>query len=161
VAVWLRVPDLPVMVTVDGPGVAEADTASVTRRLACVGPAPNEPTTPVGRPDRLTVTVPANPFCGIRVRVLLREAPTGMLRAAGEADSVNVGGGVMVRAMATLLVRLPEVPVMVTVELPGATIGAASKVSVLRLAVLEGAKVAVTPLGRPEAASATVPPKPF
>jgi hypothetical protein len=50
---------------------------------------------------------------------------------------------------------------MVTVELPGATIGAASKVSVLRLAVLEGAKVAVTPLGRPEAASATVPPKPF
>ncbi len=83
-----------------------------------------------------------------------------MLRAAGETDKLNAGGA-MASEMVSLLVRLPEVPVMVTVEVLAGALTAAVKVSVLLVGVLVGLKAAVTPAGRPEAVSATVPVKPF
>ena len=70
------------------------------------------------------------------------------------------GGGLTTSAIVTVLVRLPEVPVMVTVDEPKAALLDAANVTVLLLAVLVGEKVAVTPVGRPEAVSATVPLKP-
>jgi hypothetical protein len=84
-----------------------------------------------------------------------------MLRAAGETDKENVGGPVTTSEMVSLLVRLPEVPVMVTVEVLAGALPAAVKVTVLLLAVLAGLNAAVTPVGRPEAVSDTVPVKPF
>jgi hypothetical protein len=93
--------------------------------------------------------------------VLAPLAPGLTLTLPGVATRVKLGGGLTVSAMVTLLVTLPEVPVMVTVEeLVGAVL-AAAKVTVLWLVVLAGAKLAVTPTGRPDAASATVPLKPF
>jgi len=158
--VSVRLPDLPVTVTVDVPGTAAAVTAKVTATLAGVAPGPNDPTTPAGRPDRLTVTEPAKPLCGVRVSTLFPLAPIAMLRAAGETDNENAGGPVTASEIVSLLVRLPEVPVTVTEEVLGGAPLAAVKVTVLLLAVVAGLKAAVTPLGRPEAVSATVPANP-
>jgi hypothetical protein len=57
---------------------------------------------------------------------------------------------------------LPDVPVMVTVVgPPAAAEPLAVRVKVLVLVVLVGLKDAVTPLGSPEAAKATLPLKPL
>ena len=64
-----------------------------------------------------------------------------------------VGVQLMVKAMVVLAVRLPEVPLMVTVAEPTAAVLPAVSVSTLLPVVGLVAKAAVTPLGRPEAAS--------
>jgi len=57
-------------------------------------------------------------------------------------------------------VRLPDVPVIVTVAVPVAAVAPAVKVSVLVVAGL-GLNAAVTPLGKPDAEKVTLPLKPF
>ena len=57
--------------------------------------------------------------------------------------------------------RAPEVPVMVTVAAPVVAVALAVKVSVLVVVVGLGLKAAVTPVGRPDAARATLPLNPF
>jgi len=53
---------LPVMVKVEVPTGVELATAMVRIAVAGVVPALKDPTTPEGRPARVTVTVPSNPF---------------------------------------------------------------------------------------------------
>ena len=60
-----------------------------------------------------------------------------------------------------VFIKLPDVPVMVTVDVPVVAVLLAVSVSVLVLAVLLGLNDAVTPLGRPEADKLTFPVKPF
>ena len=60
-----------------------------------------------------------------------------------------------------VLVKPPDVPVMVAVTVPVAAVLLAVSVNVLVLAVLLGLNEAVTPLGRPEADKLTLPLKPF
>ena len=158
--VTVRVPDLPVTLTVDAPVEAVAEAVSVRIALDGVDPELNDPTTPLGKPERVTVTVLLKPFFGVKVSVLFTEAPRGTLRADGEADTVKVGGSTTVSAMAALLVKAPDVPVMVTVALAAAALLAAVKVTV-RMPATVGPKAAVTPAGRPEAVIATDPLKPF
>ncbi len=67
----------------------------------------------------------------------------------------------MVREIVAEFVKLPEVPVMVTVTVPVVAVLLAVSVKVLVLAVLLGLKDAVTPLGRPDAEKLTLPLKPF
>jgi hypothetical protein len=55
----------------------------------------------------------------------------------------------------------PEVPVMVIECDPGAAVVPAVKDTVLDEVLLVGLKLAVTPVGRPEAVNATVPVKPL
>ena len=62
--------------------------------------------------------------------------------------------------MVVLLERLPDIPVMVTVQEPAAAAPDAVKVT-LRDGELAELHVAVTPVGRPDADNATVPLKPF
>ena len=50
---------------------------------------------------------------------------------------------------------------MVTVDVPGVAVLLAARVNVLVEVVLAGLKLAVTPLGRPEADRLTLPVKPF
>jgi hypothetical protein len=161
VAVRVRLPDVPVMVTVEFPGLAEAVAESLTTAVEGVIPALNVATTPLGTPETVTVTVPENPFCGVSVIVLLPDVPGAMLSVVGEAVKVNDGGGTIVSVTAVFALRLPEAPAIVTVAVPAGALELAVKVTVLAPAVLAGLKLAVTPLGRPEAVSATVPLKPF
>jgi len=63
--------------------------------------------------------------------------------------------------MVVVCVSVPEVPVTVTVAAPVVAVLLAVSVNVLVLVVLAGLKLAVTPLGRPEAARLTEPVKPF
>jgi hypothetical protein len=56
---------------------------------------------------------------------------------------------------------VPDVPVIVTVDVPVAAPLLAVSVSVLVVVVLLGLSVAVTPLGWPEADRLTLPLKPF
>jgi hypothetical protein len=58
-------------------------------------------------------------------------------------------------------VTLPEVPVMVTVKVPAVAGLLAVSVIMLEPVVGFGAKDAVTPLGRPDAARLTLPVNPY
>ena len=60
-----------------------------------------------------------------------------------------------------VLVRPPDIPVMVTEAVPVAAVLLAASVNVLVLVVLLGLNEAVTPLGRPDADKLTLPLKPF
>jgi uncharacterized protein (DUF302 family) len=53
------------------------------------------------------------------------------------------------------------VPVIVTVEVPGAAVALTVKVSVLLEVAGSGPKTAVTPFGNPDAASVTLPLNPL
>src|SRR5512146_3019518 len=83
------------------------------------------------------------------------------------STSVHTEGSVVtvvactVRDRAVELVRLPEVPLIVTVAVPVLAVLLAVRVSVLVLVALLGLKDAVTPLGKSEAARLTLPLNPF
>src|SRR5207245_4531026 len=69
----------------------------------------------------------------------------------------RVGTVRTVRLIEVALVKLPEVPVMVTVTVPVVAVLLAVSVNVLVLVVLLGLNDAVTPLGSPDADKLTVP----
>jgi len=69
VVVAVRVPDVPVIVTVDDPVVAELLAASVSTLLPVVGLVPNEAVTPLGRPEAASVTLPVKPPTSVVVIV--------------------------------------------------------------------------------------------
>ena len=60
-----------------------------------------------------------------------------------------------------VLIKLPEVPVMVTGKVPVVAVLLAVSVKVLEPAVLVGLKEPVTPLGKLDADKLTLPLKPF
>jgi len=59
------------------------------------------------------------------------------------------------------LLRLPDVPLMLMVTIPGAAVPVALSVNVLAPVVLPGLNEAVTPLGKPDADKLTLPLNPF
>lgn len=67
---------------------------------------------------------------------------------------------VTVRETVVLALRLPDVPVMVTVDVPPAAALPAVRVSTLLPLVGFVPKIAVTPRGRPDTARATLPVNP-
>ena len=75
--------------------------------------------------------------------------------------SVKLGGRLTVSAIVVDAVRLPEVPVMVTVAAPAVAVLLAVNVTPLDPVVGLVAKLAVTPLGKPVAARVTLPLNPF
>lgn len=121
----------------------------------------NDGVTPAGSPETLSKIGLLKPFCGVRVKVQIPELPAAMLRAVGESDKVKEGGLVMLSAIEVLALSVPDVPVMVAVALPAAAALLAAKVTALDAVAVAGLKVAVTPEGRPEAASLTDPLNPF
>jgi hypothetical protein len=66
-----------------------------------------------------------------------------------------------VREIVVVLVKLPDVPEMVTVTVPVAAVLLAVSVKVLVVVAGFAVKEAVTPLGRPDADKVTLPLKPF
>src|SRR5438034_6140098 len=80
----------------------------------------------------------------------------------GGADGVLFGAAATVRLSVVVFgVRVPEAPVMVTVTVPVVAVALAVSVTVLDTVAGLGLKAAVTPVGRPEADSWTLPVKPF
>src|SRR5580692_5601590 len=77
-----------------------------------------------------------------------------------QANAAVVPVGLTVSAIVVLAVVLPDVPVMVTVAAPVVAVLVAVSVSTLLPVVGFVPNVAVTPLGRPEAASVTLPVNP-
>ena len=66
----------------------------------------------------------------------MTEALRARLRLAGVADKVKAGGAVMVSVNRVVLVRLPDVPVIVTVDVDAAAELLAISVSVLLVVAL-------------------------
>src|ERR1700679_2188255 len=114
----VRLPEVPVMVTVDVPTVAELLAVSVSTLDAVVGLVPKEAVTPVGKPEAARVTLPVNPPTSATVIVSVPLLPWVTDKAEGEGESVKLWAALTVNAMDVLAVRLPEVPVMVTVDVP-------------------------------------------
>jgi len=82
--------------------------------------------------------------------------------AARTGDTVTVTlGAAIVRLTGMVGERLPDVPVTVTVAVPGAAVPDAVNVITLVVAVLVGVNDAVTPEGKPVADKDTLPVKPF
>src|SRR5580698_8659335 len=91
VVVAVRLPEVPVMVTVEVPVVAVELAVRVSTLLPVVGFVPNAAVTPLGNPDAARVTLPLNPFTSVTEIVLEPLLPCVTDRLLGEADSVKLG----------------------------------------------------------------------
>lgn len=160
VAVLCRLPAVPVIVTLDAPAAAALVAVKVSVLVPDALAAPNAAVTPAGNPDAARVTVPLKPFCGATLMVLLTEPPGATITFAGVAERLNAAVVVMVSVSREVLVRLPEVPVIVTVAVAAAAEGLAASVNVLEVRAVAGLKDAVTPDGKPDTARLTAPVKP-
>ncbi len=161
VVVMLRLPEVPVTVTVDVASAAELAAVNVSVLALVVLAGLKAAVTPVGRPETFRATVPLKPYSGFTAIELVLVEPGAMLTLVGDAERVNVGGPVTVSVSLTVLVRLPDVPMIVIVVGPAVAEAATVSVRVLLVVAAAGLKDAVTPAGRPDAASVTVPLKPF
>jgi hypothetical protein len=159
--VCVKVPDFPVTVMVNVPVLARLPTFSVSELDVVAGFGLKEAVTRFGNPEAERLTAPVNPLDGVMVTVAVPLLPRAMLRLDGEADRLKFGPGVTVSDNVVELTKLPEVPVMVNVNVPVPAAEETVIVSVLELTVLVGLKDAVTPLGTPDADRLIVPLKPF
>jgi len=101
VVVWVRLPEVPVTVTVVVPVVAVLLAVKVRTLVDVVGLVPNEAVTPLGRAELESVTDPVNPFDGVTVIVLLPLVPCFTVRLLGDAESEKsaTGAAFTVRVM--------------------------------------------------------------
>ena|ERR1700678_3121050 len=88
--------------------------------------------------------------------VLAPLVPGLTLTLAGVAESVKLAGAATVSVIVVRLVALPELPVTVTVELPGAALAAALNVRVVVRVADAALNVAVMSAGKPVTEKATV-----
>jgi hypothetical protein len=139
------------VVTVKVALVAPAGT--VTLEGTCAAPLLLESwtTAPPAGAGPLRVTVP----------VTEPRPPTTLAGFTVSVETVGRGIGATVKLMVVLLWRLPDVPMMMTVNVPVAPVLLALSVSVLAMLAGLGLNEAVTPLGRPDADKLTLPLKPF
>src|SRR5438093_485345 len=150
------------MVRVTVPVVAVGFAVSVSVLVVAVGLGLKAAVTPLGSVEGDRVTLPVKPFCGETVIVLEPLLPWVTARLRSEDRRVGVGAAATVRLGEVVFgVRVPEVPVMVTLTVPVVAVGFAVSVSVLDVVVGFGSKAAVTPLGSPAAERVTLPVKPF
>jgi hypothetical protein len=141
--------------------VAELPAVRVKMLVVLAGFVLNSAVTPAGKPLAAKVTLPAKPFVGFTVIVLVPLLPWITLNVLGAADSVKLEGAVTVRLIVVSSVKPPDVPVIVTVAVP--EVAELLAVNVKMLVVVSGFALnnAVTPAGKPVAARVTLPAKPF
>jgi hypothetical protein len=87
-AIFVKLPEIPVIVTVAVPVVAVPLAVKVNVLVAVVGFELNDAVTPLGRPDADKLTLPLKPFCGVTLIVLAPPPPCAMLRLLGDAERV-------------------------------------------------------------------------
>src|ERR1700722_302601 len=155
------------MVAVPTVALEEAVSVSVEVALPFAGGVTgfveNVAVTPEGRPLALRVVAELKLFCLVMVIVLVPLVPCVTVTEVGDAAIVKffVAVALTVSATDVVAVKLPEVPVMVTVDVPVVAVALAVRVSTLVPVVGLVPNVAVTPLGNPDAASVTLPVNPF
>ena len=88
VVVFVKLPEVPVMVTVTFPVVAVLLAVSVNVLVLAVLLGLNDAVTPLGRPDADKLTLPLKPFCGVTVMVLAPLAPCLIVKLLGDAERV-------------------------------------------------------------------------
>jgi hypothetical protein len=86
--VFVKLPEVPVIVTGTVPVVAVLLAVSVNVLVLAVGFGLKDAVTPLGRPEADKVTLPLKPFCGATVIVLVPLVPCAMLTLLGDADRV-------------------------------------------------------------------------
>lgn len=162
VVVCVRLPETPVTVILLVPVVAVLLAVNVRTLVEVVGLVPKLAVTPLGRAEFDRVTDPVNPLLGVTVMVLLPLVPCFTVRLVGEADSEKFGaaGALTVKLIDVVWLRVPEVPVIVTVEVPVVAVLLALNVTTLVDVVGFVPKVAVTPAGSPDADKLTLPVNP-
>lgn len=158
----VRLPDVPVIVTVDAPGVAVLLADNVRTLVPVAGFVPKEAVTPLGNPEAAKVTLPVNPPTSVTVIVSVALLPCVTDNEAGDAASVKPGFVFVLTVNAIVVdpARVPDVPLMVTVEVPSVAALLADSVSTLLPVVGFVPNEAVTPLGKPAAARVTLPVNP-
>ena len=156
------------IVTVAVPTVALEDATSVSVEVALpfaggvTGLVENAAVTPLGKPVALNVVAELNPPVLVMVILLAPLPPCVTVTEVGDAAMVKFGVAVefTVNARVVVAVKLPEVPVIVTVADPVVAVLLAVSVSTLVPVVGFVPNAAVTPLGRPDAARVTLPENP-
>src|SRR6266851_3991206 len=86
VVVFVKLPEVPEMVTKAVPIVAALPAVSVKVLVPVVLAGLKEAVTPLGNPDADKLTLPVKPFCGVTVTFVAPLAPCATLRLLGEAD---------------------------------------------------------------------------
>jgi hypothetical protein len=152
-------PEVPVTVSVEVPTAAVLLAASVNALYPVVGLGAHEPVTPAGKPDTARFTVPVKPFSGFTLIFAMPLLPCPILPPAF-AFRVNVGT-TTVSVMVVVDTSDPQVPVIVNVAGPTATLLPAASASVLYPSVGFGLHEADTPLGSPVTPNATLPMNPY
>jgi hypothetical protein len=155
------VPEVPSTVTVVVPTAAADVALNVATLVLPVEAGLNDAVTPAGRPGVVNATLPVKPFFGTIVIVIGPLAPCTTLSVGADAVIEKAAGAATVKAMVTVALRLPDLPVTVTVAVPMAAPALATKLNVLVVAVLAGLNDALTPLGKPEIVRLTVPLNPL
>ena len=109
--VFVKLPEVPVMVTVTEPIVATPVADRVKRLLVVAGFVPKTALTPLGRPDAVKTTLPPNPFWGLIVIMEEPAAPWRNVKLVGDADRVKLGcgedEGQLLTRLAALTVPMP------------------------------------------------------
>ena len=154
-----RLPEVPVIVAVVVLGIAVLAAVMVRTLVEVAGFGLNAAVTPSGSLDTASVTLPENPFAGLMVMALVALLPDSRMTVLDEAARVKLGFAT-VRLIGMLFVKLPDVPVSVTVAVPVAAL-LAVRASVLLEVAGFGLNAAVTPVGNPDAESVTLPLNPF
>lgn len=118
--VWVVVPLLPVIVSVDVPlwALFAALIVKVDVPEVVIDAGLKVPVTRFGKPLTVRVTVPVNPFCAPMVTVYLPVLPRLTVRLAGVALIVKFGGGggaVTTRVTVVECNNAPSAPVSVRV----------------------------------------------
>jgi hypothetical protein len=140
--------------------VAVLLAVSVSTLVPVVGLVPNAAVTPLGKPDAASVTLPVKPPTSVTVIVSVALLLWVTERVDAEGASVKLAAGLTVSVIVVVAVTVPDVPVIVTVAAPVVVVLLAVSVSTLLPVVGFVPNAAVTPLGKPDAASVTLPVKP-
>jgi len=169
VAVWVRLPDVPVSVIAAMPALALVPAISV-RFWAVPGASVRTdglPATPEDNPLRETLTLPVNPFSAFAVTETdFPVLPAVRLRFAGATVREKSGvaaAAAIVKAIIAEWVRLPDFPVSVIVAVPALALVPALSVRFLPVpgVSVSIAGLAITPVGSPDKETLTLPVNPF
>src|SRR5467141_793626 len=111
VAVFVKLPEVPLMLTVAAPVEAVLLAVSVKVLVAAAGFGLNDAITPLGRPEAVRLTLPLKPLRGVMVMVLEPLAPCVKVRLLGEVDTrklgIDVDPGQLFTKLAALSVPMP------------------------------------------------------